>query len=203
MQRRAALEGFDARDAPEIDFVSATGDLGVVDATFDAVLSSHAIEHQPDLIAHFRHVERLLRPGGRYFAIVPDKRYCFDHFSPESSIAEIVAAFLERRTVHTLASVLGQSVMTTHNDCVRHWNGDHGNFMEQCLPRIHDGVEAFEAAAGDYVDVHAWYFTPESARTIFRVLHEARYTELYLERLYPTRRDTFEFWTIFRKPPPC
>ena len=203
MLRRAELEGFDGGAAPEIDFVSATGDLGVVDATFDAVLSSHALEHQPDLIAHFQHVERLLRPGGRYFAIVPDKRYCYDHFSAESSIAEIVAAFVERRTAHTLASVLGQSVMTTHNDCARHWNGDHGTFMESCEPRIREGVEEFEAAAGGYVDVHAWYFTPQSARTIVRVLREARFTELSLERLYPTRRNTFEFWMILRKPLAC
>jgi hypothetical protein len=99
--------------------------------------------------------------------------------------------------------VLGQSVMTTHNDCARHWNGDHGTFMEACEPRIREGVEAFEAAAGGYVDVHAWYFTPESARTIVRVLREARYTELSLERLYPTRRNTFEFWMILRKPSAC
>jgi hypothetical protein len=200
MLHRAAEEGVDGSRAPEIDFVSPTGDLAVVDEMFEHAFSSHTLEHQPDLIAHLRGVERLLEPGGRYFAVVPDKRYCYDHFSPESSIAEIVEACYEKRTIHTLKSVLGQTLMTAHNDCLRHWKGDHGPFLESAAERIRDGIAEF--GAGDsYVDVHAWYFTPRSTRAILGALREAGCVTFEVERLYPTRRDSFEFWLVLRKPP--
>jgi SAM-dependent methyltransferase len=201
MISRAAAEGFDGTAAPVIDYVSPTGDLGIVPGgAFDFVLSSHALEHQPDLVSHLHGVERLLRPGGRYLAIVPDKRYCYDHFNPESTIAEIVEAHAEKRRVHTLRNVLNQHVMTTHNDCVRHWDGDHGNFLEACDERIRAGMLEYTASNGEYIDVHAWYFTPASARTIFRALRDARFTSLVLERMYPTRRHALEFWMVLRLP---
>jgi SAM-dependent methyltransferase len=59
---------------PQIDYVSATGDLTVVPVTFDVVASSHAIEHQPDLVRHLCRVEQVLKPGGYYFLWIPDKR---------------------------------------------------------------------------------------------------------------------------------
>jgi SAM-dependent methyltransferase len=200
MLARAAADGFDGSTAPTIDFVSPTGDLGIVDMPFDYVFSSHTMEHQPDLIAHLQSVERLLRPGGRYLAIVPDKRYCYDHFSAESDLADIVEAHVEKRTFHTLRSVLAESVLTTHNDALRHWNGDHGTYLEACAPRLASGLEDYAARAGSYLDVHAWYFTPASARAIFPALRESGYANLELERVYPTRRGEFEFWFVLRKP---
>ena len=200
MLERAEAEGFDGSTVPEIDYVSATGDLSIVSETFDAVLSSHAIEHQPDLIAHLRDVEGLLRPGGAYYVLAPDKRYCFDHFIPESTVAHIVQAHADGRTAHALASVVEHYALTTHNECPRHWAGDHGTFMQDGAPRTRAGIAAYEAANGGYLDVHAWYFTPDSARVVFPTLRELDYTTLELERLYPTRFNTFEFWFILRKP---
>jgi SAM-dependent methyltransferase len=200
MLSRAAAEGADGASAPEIDFVSPTGDLNIIrDGSFDAVFSSHALEHQPDIITHLRGVHRILRSGGRYFAIVPDKRYCFDHFMPESTISEMIEAFVERRQVHTLRSVLNLSVMTTHNDSIRHWNGDHGTMLEAFDERIREGMREYEVSSGSYIDVHAWQFTPTSARTNLQALREGGFTTMTLERLYATRHNTFEFWMVLRK----
>ena len=71
---------------------------------FDYVISSYCIEHQPDLIKHLQDFEHVLQPGGFYFVLAPDKRYCHDHFMQESTIAEVNGAQQERRTVHHLAS---------------------------------------------------------------------------------------------------
>ncbi len=72
---------------PNIHFVSPTGNLEIVNECFDVVLNSHCIEYQPNLITHLNHIESILNPGGYYFVLEPDKRYCFDHFIPESSLA--------------------------------------------------------------------------------------------------------------------
>src|SRR5579872_180659 len=85
---RAKSIGTPYENIPKIDFVDPQGDLSVISEQFDVVVSCHCIEHQPDLIDHLQKVEKLLNPGGFYFIIIPDKRYCFDHFIPETTIAE-------------------------------------------------------------------------------------------------------------------
>jgi SAM-dependent methyltransferase len=79
---RACLHGLDSSTVPYIDYISPTGELSSVDRRFDVVISSHCLEHQPDLVRHLQEVGQLLFPGGDYFLLVPDKRYCFDHFIP-------------------------------------------------------------------------------------------------------------------------
>jgi SAM-dependent methyltransferase len=97
---RAVASGLDASRAVDVDFVSPTGDLSIVNEQFDAVYSSHCIEHSPDIIQHLLEVERILPSGGRYFIIVPDKRYCFDATLPESTLAQVVQARAERHGSH-------------------------------------------------------------------------------------------------------
>lgn len=158
--------GLDPGRVPYIDYVSATIDLSIVDRHFDVVVSSHCLEHQPDLVGHLQEVGKLLLPGGAYFVLVPDKRYCFDHFIPPSSLAEVIIARREQRKVHTLRSLIEHRALVTHNDSRRHWRGDHGVRFENVEQRLQAALREFDEAGGGYIDVHAWYFTPDSASTI-------------------------------------
>ena len=82
---------------PEITWVSQPSDLSCVNEYFGAVLSSHSIEHQPNLVNHLNQVDHILRKGGRYFVLVPDHRYCFDHYMTPSMITDVLAAHLDNR----------------------------------------------------------------------------------------------------------
>jgi SAM-dependent methyltransferase len=113
---RASSLGLDPSGVPYIDYISPTGELSIVKRRFDVVISSHCLEHQPDFAAHVQGVGQLLLSGGAYFLLVPDKRYCFDHFIPTSNLAEVIVAHYERRKVHTLRSVIEHRALTTHND---------------------------------------------------------------------------------------
>jgi SAM-dependent methyltransferase len=190
--------GLDPAGVPHIDYVSPTGDLSTVNRRFDVVASSHCLEHQPDLVGHLQDVGRLLLSGGAYFLLVPDKRYCFDYFIPLSSLAEIVVAQHERRKVHTLRSLIEHRALITHNDSLRHWQGDHGVMFENVEWRLQAALREFDDAKGGHIDVHAWYFTPESASAILAALQDLRLSPLALHRIYATRYGANEFWMILK-----
>jgi SAM-dependent methyltransferase len=200
LSERARKLGWEHSNCPEIDYVSASGDLRIVTERFDVVLSSHAIEHQPDLIRHLVDVERLLNPGGVYFLIIPDKNYCFDHFIPESTLAGVIDAHVHCQSTHSLRSIIEHRALITHNDPLEHWKGNHGEFMCDIADRVERAVSEYRAAGGAYIDVHAWYFSPSSFRGIISALNQTSYTGLCTERVYNTLYGQFEFWAILRKP---
>ena len=201
LQKRAATLGLDPAGVPEIAHVAAGGDLSVVADRFAAVVSAHCIEHQPDLIRHLRQVADLLEPGGHYFLIVPNRRYCFDHFIAESTLAGVVAAHREGRRAHRLESVIEHRALTTHNGVERHWAGDHldPGYHEAMAARVRAAVAEFEAAAGSYVDVHAWQFTPGGFRSLMGALHAGGWSPLRPLRVYETPRGRNEFTAILAK----
>ena len=198
LKARAGQVGQDPAGVPEIDFVSPEGDLSVVEGRFAAAVSSHCIEHQPDLVRHLRQVAALLAPGGHYFLMVPNRLYCFDHFLPDTSLAQVLAAHVEGRRVHRLESVIEHRALTTHNSPARHWAGDHADpgFRESIVPRAGAALAEYAAAAGGYVDVHAWQFTPGSFRSLIGMLHEGGYSPLRPLRVYETPRGRNEFTAI-------
>jgi SAM-dependent methyltransferase len=159
-------------DVPYIDYVEPSGSLGLVNDTFDFVFSSHCIEHQPNLINHLNEVKSILNVNGVFALIVPDKRYCFDHYIPETNVAEIIDAHKTDLKTHSLRSIIEHRSLTTHNDPLRHWVGDHGNIGELSDPeRIRVAIAEYENSCGDYIDVHAWQFTPNSFVSIMETLY--------------------------------
>ncbi len=199
LRQRAITLGMDPNGVPDIRWVSVGGDLDCVTERYDVVVSSHAIEHQPDLIRHLQQVESLLRPGGSYYLLIPDHRYCFDHFLVPSSTAQVIGAHLEGRRVHAAASVIEHRALTTHNDPVRHWAGDHGDPLDHRAERVASALQELQDADGGYIDVHAWYFTPPSFRVLVNDLRENRYIGFSVMRMFPTRPNANEFWCILAR----
>jgi SAM-dependent methyltransferase len=193
---RARSCGFDPAGVPNIDYISPTAELSTVNRCFDVVISSHCLEHQPDIVGHLQGVGGLLRPGGAYFLLVPDKRYCFDHFIPLSNLAEVIVAYHERRKVHTLRSLIEHRALTTHNDSLRHWQGDHGVMLDDFEQRLQGAFAEFATAKGKYIDVHTWYFIPDSAVAVLSALQRMGLSRLGVRRVYSTRYGRNEFWMI-------
>lgn len=185
---------------PFIEFVSPVGDMSVINRKFKAACSSHAVEHQPDLIKHLTDVGNILEPGGLYFLAVPDKRYCFDHYAPLSTVADVIGA--RGRKVHTLENVIIGRALHTHNDCLRHWAGDHeAPFLKMnTTARIRNAIKLYEASNGDYIDVHAWRFTPDSFHSITSQLYELGMSPLKPLQVYETPEKRVEFIAILQAP---
>ncbi len=202
LRARAVAHGQDPAGVPEIDYVSPTGDLAIVPDRFDAVFTSHVIEHQPDLIRHLEGVADLLEPGGRYYLMVPDMRYCFDALLAPTRIAQVLTAHYEERRVHTLESVLEHIAFTSHNDATRHWRGDSWDAgrLAQTRERAEGALAVYRASEGGYIDVHAWKFTPQGFEGLLRRLGRLGYIRLVPEIVHETPWPRLEFAAILRKP---
>ena len=72
LKEMAPRLGLDPESVPNISWVADPTDLSIVDEKFQICLSSHVIEHQPNLITHLNQVSNLLEDNGRYFLLVPD-----------------------------------------------------------------------------------------------------------------------------------
>ena len=148
--------------------------------------SSHCIEHQPDFINHLKDVEKILKVGGYYFIIIPDKRFCFDYFLSESSLASIIEAnFMEHRK-HTLKSVIEHRCLTTSNDTLKYWKNEK-EFKKNLSNRLNiktlsDAIKEFKINPN--VDVHAWQFTPNSFVEIINKLVKLEYIKFKIEKVY-------------------
>lgn len=197
LKEKAELAGLDVSSFPEIHYSSETADLAVVPDRFAAVASSHAVEHQPDLVQHLADVAALLLPGGRYWLAVPDHRYCFDHFLPASTIAEVLDAHLRNAKRHSAKDIINMMAMGTHNDPVRHWDGDHGEPSHVQSPESLDRAMATFLGAGDtYLDTHAWRFTPDTFGEIIATLADKGLSALQPVRILPTVRGQLEFFAV-------
>jgi SAM-dependent methyltransferase len=200
----SALPWGDASRVPEIDYVwHGQPYRELVQERFDAVLSSHCIEHQPCLVSHLADLASVLAPGGRVFLVVPDHRYAFDHFIPESTLVDVLASYAERRPGHAPRTVIAQHLLQTHNDAVAHWRGEHGADpraapADQALVgRIAEALRAARRTGLPH-DLHAWQFTPAGFRSLFDAMAAVGLSPFRVERLYPTLHDSGEFYAVLR-----
>ena len=162
---RARQIGRNPHNVPEIRWVLAEG-YKQIDVNYDAVVSHHCVEHQPDLVAHLWDVKSILKSGGWYLFSVPNKNFCFDHFIQESTIVDVLTAYYLKCKKPSFKSVLEHRVFTSHvfQDGISPYDSE----IPYMKNRFQTAFEEF--CDNEYVDVHCWQFTPDSLRKIFKQL---------------------------------
>jgi len=164
--RARDIPGRNPDTVPPIRYVLSDGGYGQINQKYDAVVSQHCLEHQPDLVAHLQQVARLLNPHGLYLCSIPDRRRCFDRYLAPSSLVNVLAAHLEGRTKPALESILEHRCFT-----VSDWRTAPDPAVQ--LPmNLRDRLEhaCHEFQSNPYVDVHCWKFTSESLRHVIKSL---------------------------------
>jgi len=100
--RAAKNPGVAGREIAPVDFVWIPGkrlrDCSPV-ADFDYVLASHVIEHVPNPIGWLNQILEVVKVGGIVSLLVPDRRASNDYYRAETSLAELIACFLEDSAV--------------------------------------------------------------------------------------------------------
>lgn len=88
-EARRTLAGVERQFAFEV--VDAT-DIPYADATFDAVFANHMLYHLPDRPRAYRHIQRVLKPNGKFYAATNGKdhlrelRALVERFAPRAGI---------------------------------------------------------------------------------------------------------------------
>ena len=180
---------FDGR--PLVDVVGAEGRYGWV-------IASHVIEHVPDVIAFLRDCERLIGDDGVISLVVPDKRYCFDHFRPHTDVAVAVNAHLEGRQMPSPGVVAAGLLYNV-------FNGGKHSFSEEKKSEFQLRFNAGQAkammdSAGNiYRDCHVWCFTPTSFRLLILDLQALGFISLHEAAFFPTESHNSEFMISLKK----
>ncbi len=184
----------------KIDFISPVGDLTIINEKFDYVISSHNIEHHPDLIKHLKTVENLLVDGGKFIAIVPDKRLSYDYFRNISSIAEIIDAHINKVVKHSLKNIIEHKMIQAKPKPIKHFFGIHGKKpnLADLKDELNNIIDEY-LNSEKYIDVHAWAFTPRSFKDNIEILNKLGYINLELKEVTMPIFNTFEFGVILEK----
>jgi SAM-dependent methyltransferase len=187
---------------PIIHYTDATGDMASAcpHDHFNLIISSHVIEHQPDLVRHLLDVHTLLKTDSYYLFFIPDKRYCFDHFIPKKSIADVLQAHIEKRKVHTLTSLLQSKLLLSHNSPVDHWNGKSTIIAPPFSRQDLDGLVQL-VERGQYIDSHAWQFEDTDFVPIFEQLKNLEFIPqtLSIKKIWKTEVNSHEFAVLLHK----
>lgn len=148
-----------------IDDGSEFGELSDDGEGFDYILASHVFEHLPDPIHFLQRCERALKETGKLILLVPDRRFCFDYLRPVSTAGHMLRAFLAGQQRHDAGALYDHYALNAKRNGVQVWaEAEGGTFAFAGTPA--EGYALAVQDPGDYVDCHAWVFTPSSFRLI-------------------------------------
>jgi len=146
--------GRNAELVPKIKYVLSNGYTQIVDK-YDAIVSHHCIEHQPDLIQHLLDIHKILKPGGSYWFTIPNCEMCFDHYIPKSNIVDLIVAHEEKRSRPSLKSVIQQLCFIQEN--WKDGNNPYEITNKEISAKIKSAVSHYNSV--NYADAHCWQFT--------------------------------------------
>ena len=171
------------------------------------VVDSKGLQNKADLystdgkrIPKINQIYNLLNENGKYFLVIPDKRYCFDHFVSESVLSDVLSSHFVKTKRHTLKTQLTMCE-TTHNDADRHWAGNHGDQLESESRSLECYIKSVNDffATDTYIDLHQWRFFPKNFVHICNSLYKMGLIKLKIENIYCTKKNTLEFMAILYK----
>ena len=158
----------------------------VGETRFDWIVASHVVEHVPDLVGFVNQCAEILTEDGVLTLAVPDRRYTFDFFRPESCLAELVDAHLQGRTMSTPGAVADHFLHLAELNGQGTWDAEHQGLPTLLIPPEHAAEKFRKSQGGAYQDVHAWTFTPSSFRLAIEDLHVLGLLELKERSFHPS-----------------
>jgi len=105
---------YDERHAPGKQFIGEGNDLGhIASASYDFVLSSHALEHMANPLRALSEWIRVLKSTGLLVLVLPHRDGTFDHRRPVTSLAHLIRDFEMQTTEEDLTHL--EEILQLHD----------------------------------------------------------------------------------------
>jgi len=169
--------------------------------TFTALIASHVLEHVPDPIAFFQSAGTLLHPTrGSIRLALPDKRLCFDLFRPAVTTGRVLAAHRGHGARHSYADLFDHVAYLTRLAGRAAWAREPltALSLDHTLQQARGNAESGTTATAEYVDCHAWQFTPASFELLVLELGVLGEIDWRIEWLEP--QSAMEFLVSLSRP---
>lgn len=202
--KKFAGQPVEAERIEDVDILWQGGDLAAAfpktqHGRFDAIIASHVMEHMPDPIGFLSAAQTLLRPSGIIVLALPDKRYTFDFFGPLTSTGDWLTAYHTQARTHSRRAGYNHVAYHVTNDDRITWNYAERLRNLRFSYSLEDGLAHFNANTddgdgNDYIDYHAWRFTPSSFMLL--MLESCALTDIDWRVLECTPPADYEFFAV-------
>ena len=173
---------------------------------YDFIYASHVIEHVPDFIHFISDCESLLKDDGTLMFVVPDKRFCFDALRTISTVGDMLQAFHEKRERHPPGLIYDFIASYANRNGAGIWSEtDLADVTLSNSPSSAHRLFKSSITSKDYLDIHAWRFTPSFFRYAIKNLRDAGYLLSGVDALKQNTHGNpykFEFYVKLKKSAP-
>ena len=175
----------------EVDFVWNGEDLRDLigrTACYDWIISSHVIEHIPDVITHLQQCEALLKPTGRMSLVIPDMRYCFDALGSINTTGDFLDAFEQGRKRPTPGAIFDHFASACQRNQKITWDASEPLQSMALMHDLDDAKALWQRArtGEEYIDTHCWRFTPASFQLLISDLQALGLLQLQIVGFFET-----------------
>ncbi|MES0204182.1 class I SAM-dependent methyltransferase [Mesorhizobium sp. LNHC209A00] len=183
---------------PEIDIVTGGKLISefLPNESVDYIVASHVMEHVPDLLGWLEANLYVLKPGGRIAVAFPDKRYCFDLKRKSTMVSDLVAAYLEKRTMPSFQQICDHFWNISKANPVDCWNK---TITAESSEYVMDRGSIFDVLIdlknrGGYVDTHCWVFADFEFVQCMNSIRNIIKGSFDIVSYHPTQPNTLEFY---------
>ncbi len=197
LQERARFaDGHSPDFVVPVAYVTKLGDWADVPEGYDWIAAAHVIEHAPSMIDWLRTAASKLKQEGILFLVVPDKRFTFGYFRPESTLGKILEDHFLRKVRPGPAEVFDSRYHTRKVNTTALWQtGESIPFDAQ---PAQGAMDVLRSAGSRYVDVHCNVFSQMSFALIMDALCKERIVPFYMEELRDVDRFEMDFHCVLK-----
>lgn len=119
-----------------VNIIAPGDNIPLPDASEDFIISSHVLEHMPDPIKALIEWDRLIKPNGIIFMIIPHKERTFDKNKPRTPLKHLIEDY---QNCKTSKKALGHEHIWIPEDIInliRYMKNNLG--MKWCLEKVQD-----------------------------------------------------------------
>ncbi|MCH6254953.1 class I SAM-dependent methyltransferase [Puniceicoccaceae bacterium K14] len=173
------IDKFDTYDGEKclVDYLGDAVSLPFENESLDFVASSHVLEHIANPIKALLEWQRVLKPGGVVYTVIPDRRFTFDHRRELTTAEHMIDDYRKGTTdcdaVHINDFIYGIDWSQTHPDIPENEVPNH--------QKSHSEYYEKEVTEGREINLHFHVFEPQSFIELIGVCEKSREVQLKLK----------------------